>query len=421
MTCGACSYCFLIRVVTILCALLCTVCTVPANARSTGPHRYTLPIVPQQTSPQNQQEIIPLEPDKPIERDLAGGEKHCYQIALSKGQHASVVVEPRSEDVSVRLLGAEGKIELEMDAETWEGRKVLELASENTVAYQIEVQPKYPKARAGKYEIRITDLRSATERDHLLYEALRLTSQSARLYKAGAYESAQPLTEHALKIREQVFGPSHPEVALSLNSLGLLCDAMSQLDKAGHLYQRSLEINEKFFGKDHPGVAEVTDNLAKNFNTKANYAEAERLARQALSIREKALGPEHFLVAASLGTLGQIYLSKIDYANAQIFSERALQVAGKSYGPDELPYSDFASQLGRVEVSLGNYSGAQELFSQALHARETIAGKDSLQAADSLYDLAFVYLKKSTTSNANSYICAPWPSKRRSLDPITFK
>jgi CHAT domain-containing protein/Tfp pilus assembly protein PilF len=347
-----------------------------------------------QTSPQNQQEIIPLELDKPIERDLAGGQKHCYQIALSKGQHASVVVEPRSEDVSVRLLGAEGRIEVEMDAETWEGRKVLELASENYVAYQIEVEPKYPKARAGKYAIRITDLRSATERDHLLYEALRLTSLSTRLYKAGAYENAQTLTEHALKIREQVFGPSHPEVALSLNSLGLLCDAMSQLDKAGTLYQRALEMNEKFFGKDHPAVAEVTDNLAKNFNTKANYAEAERLARQALSIREKALGPEHFLVAASLGTLGQIYLSKIDYANAQIFSERALQVAGKSYGPDDLPYSDFASQLGRVEVSLGNYSGAEELFSQALHARETIAGKDSLQAADSLYDLAFIYLKK---------------------------
>lgn len=409
--------CSLNRVVPILCALLATVCPVLTSARGTAPHRHAQSTGPQQPSAQNQQEIIPLEPDKPIERDLAGGQKHSYQIVLSKGQRASLAVEPRGGNVSMRLLGADEKIEIEADAESWAGRKVVEIASESAVAYRIEIEPKYPKARAGKYEIRITGVRSATERDRLLYEASRLTSESTRLYQSGAYEQAQAMSERALEIRERVLGPSHPEVAASLNYLGLIYNARTQLDKAETSYQRALEINEKFFGNDHPSVAEVTNNLAKNDNAKANYADAERLAKKALSIREKVFGPDHYLVAGALGTLGEIYLAQADYARAQSFSDRALEIAENSYGPDDLPYTDFASRSGRVHVRQGNYSRAEELFFPSLRTRETIAGKDSLQVADSLNDLAFLYLMKIDNTKSEQFYLQALALKEKILGP----
>jgi CHAT domain-containing protein/Tfp pilus assembly protein PilF len=407
----------LIRAAPVVCALLAAVCAVQTNGGITDAHRPAQSAEPQQPSAQNQEGITSLEPDKPLERNLAGGQKHRYQILLDQGQHASLLIGPCGMDVSLRFLGPDGKIEFQSDAQSWEVQKVLELASENAVAFQVEIEPKYPKAPPGKYEIRIADFRPATEKDRQLYDALRLSSQSARLVLAGAYEKAQAVTERALEIRERVLGSAHPEVAVSLNDLGVICTARTRLDKAETLYQRALEINESSFGNDHSSVAEVTDNLAKNFNAKANYAEAERLAKKALSSREKSFGPDHYLVAASLGTLAEIYLAKADYATAQIFSDRALEIAGKSYGPDDLPYADFASRSGRVQVRQGNYSRAEEFFSKSLHTRETNAGKDSLQTADSLYELGWLYFMKVDNVKSEQFYQQALALKERILGP----
>ena len=47
-----------------------------------------------------------LEPGKPVERELAGGQSHSYSIALTAGQYLHVVVDQRGIDVVVTLFGA---------------------------------------------------------------------------------------------------------------------------------------------------------------------------------------------------------------------------------------------------------------------------------------------------------------------------
>ena len=41
------------------------------------------------------EEIITLEPGKPIERELAGGQRHKYQIVLSEGQYMKVEIKEK--------------------------------------------------------------------------------------------------------------------------------------------------------------------------------------------------------------------------------------------------------------------------------------------------------------------------------------
>jgi len=53
---------------------------------------------------------------------------------------------------------------------------------------------------------------------------------------------ARPLDEHALKIREQVLGPTHPDVASPLNNLALLLVATGDYAGAEPLSQRALAI-----------------------------------------------------------------------------------------------------------------------------------------------------------------------------------
>ena len=66
--------------------------------------------VPAQVAP----EAAPLVPGQPLERQMAGGQTHNYQIRLAAGQFMRVVVEPKGIDLSVTLTVG-GKQSLSVD------------------------------------------------------------------------------------------------------------------------------------------------------------------------------------------------------------------------------------------------------------------------------------------------------------------
>ena len=338
--------------------------------------------------------VTGLQLGKVTERRISGGQAHIYQVTVPEGQYARVAIEHRGIELVVRLLGADGAVQIETECHGRDGRNVLEFTTGTLVALQIQVESRYPKAAAGEYRIEIGELRAATDRDRLLDEARRQDTGSARLYRSSAYDNARPVAQRALEIRERALGSDDPEVAASLNLLGLISAARGDFDSAEAFYRRALAIHDKGPGRDPVALAEVLDNLARSYTAKANYAEAERLATQALSMREAALGADHFLVAASLGTLDDLHATKGDARTAEVFSNRALEVAAKAYGPEDLTYADFMNRAGRVQTILGNYSLAEQLISRALEVRERIAGKDSLEASDSVYGAAYLYLQK---------------------------
>ena len=55
----------------------------------------------------------------------------------------------------------------------------------------------------------------------------------ARLYQAmGVYDQALPLYQRALKIRERVLGPEHPDTLWTMNNLGILYFTAGDRDEA---------------------------------------------------------------------------------------------------------------------------------------------------------------------------------------------
>src|SRR5919108_2375518 len=68
-------------------------------------------------SRQEEQQAQLLEPGKPIERDLTGGQSHSYQMTLASGQSVKLKVDQRGIDVMVRLSGPAGQRIADFDAE----------------------------------------------------------------------------------------------------------------------------------------------------------------------------------------------------------------------------------------------------------------------------------------------------------------
>jgi tetratricopeptide (TPR) repeat protein len=96
-----------------------------------------------------------------------------------------------------------------------------------------------------------------------LAEATDLNKEAVALHMAGEYVQAEPLYRQSLAIREKAVGPEHPDVALSLYSLALLCHDQRRYAEAEPLYRRSLAIAEKVLGPGHPNVAMTLNNLAE--------------------------------------------------------------------------------------------------------------------------------------------------------------
>ncbi len=116
--------------------------------------------------PRRQQEDVELTLGKPIERNLAGNEAHSYKIVLAANQYLHVVVEQRGIDVVVALFAPDGKKIAEVDSPNGtQGEEPVSIVAETAGNYRLEVRSLEPKAPAGRYQVKIEELRTGTQQD----------------------------------------------------------------------------------------------------------------------------------------------------------------------------------------------------------------------------------------------------------------
>src|SRR5262249_16198014 len=156
----------------------------------------------------------------------------------------------------VTLLGPDGKQVLEVDTPNDDrGQERFSWIVETSGKYRMEVRPLKKDAAAGRYEVKVVELRAATDRDRALAEARKLLDEVASLQNQRKYGLAISLAERALAIQEKALGTQHLIVAQSLNRLASLYNDTLDYAKAEPLYQRALAIQEKALGPDHPDAA----------------------------------------------------------------------------------------------------------------------------------------------------------------------
>jgi CHAT domain-containing protein/Tfp pilus assembly protein PilF len=397
-----------------------------------GPIRHS---TQEASSARTEKEII--EPGRPIKRELAGGQEHSYQISLSPDQFLKAVVEQNGVDVVVRVLGPDGKQILEFDSErSLSGRESVPLVAEGQGQYRLTIRPEQNWAPVGDYEIRIEELRLATENDRALQEAHKLYAEACKLrdadkydealplfgrvietrnrvsgpddgdlaavlhdlavlyYYKGDYPMVEPLSNNALAIQEKTLGPEHTDVANSLNLLANLSFNKGDYAKAELLSNRALSIKEKAVGPEHPTLAHYLNNLARIYNKKGEYHKAEPLYVRALAIREKRLGPEHPFVATSLNNLAQLYYNKGDYANAESLHKRALTIREKWLGRQHPNVAESLGNLANIYRDRKDYAQAEPLYLRALAIQEKTLGPQHPRIARTLNYLALFYAAK---------------------------
>jgi hypothetical protein len=78
---------------------------------------------------------------------------------------------------------------------------------------------------------------------------------------AGNYASAEKLLREAALLQEASLGPLHPDLANTLNNLGVVCEMNDSPVDAEHCFRRAFAIATAVLKPDHPFVATSRQNL----------------------------------------------------------------------------------------------------------------------------------------------------------------
>ena len=187
------------------------------------------------------QQAHPLAVGQPVAREMRGGEQHTYQLSLSAGQYARVELEQKGIDVVLALSGTDKKslVEVDNNLSGTRGMEVVSLVAEVSGDYVLSVSSLEQGASAGRYEVRLEDLRVATETDRTWVAAERSYLAAAQLQGERTAESRRKALERygeALRLMRDA-GDRRGE-AMTLSNMGMIHKDLDESQKAlDHLNQ----------------------------------------------------------------------------------------------------------------------------------------------------------------------------------------
>ena len=339
-----------------------------------------------------------------IERHVAIGEEHLYQLTLAAGECATVIVEQRNIDVVVRTRRAGSTEDVEFQEEVRRnGQEQVDIVADEAGIYVLSIasgQGVY----SGTYSIRVGARRPAADSDRSMHEARRLRTAALELTKAARFDEARRLFERALSLGEAARGRDDVFVGMLLHDLAGGALETRDLARAETLQRRALGIFEKSWGDGHPYSAMARMRVAVALNLAGQRLQAEALLRPATQVIEKTLGAEHSWFATCLRMQASFRYQARDLDAAEGFYRRAMAILEKVGANDSPAYAAALNNLGLVYVDKKDVVRAEELYRRALAVAEKLEGTESYHISLYLNNLGTIALHRKDYAAALQYI-----------------
>ena len=225
---------------------------------------------------------------------------------MISGQFLHIVVKQQGIDVAVALFTPDGKKIGEADSEHMiEGSESISAISEVAGAYLIEVRSPEKTAKAGRYEIKVEELRAATAEDKYRVAGESVFREAERLQN-GTLEAKRKSIEkyhEALELYRRAGDRSRE--AGTLNNIGQVYRSLGEMQKALEKYNEALPIFRAV--GDRGGEAVTLNNIGRVYYSLGEMQKALEKFNEALPIR-RALG-DRGGEAITLNNIGVVYRS----------------------------------------------------------------------------------------------------------------
>jgi eukaryotic-like serine/threonine-protein kinase len=279
------------------------------------------------------------------------------------------------------------------DAEAQRDRARLQTAkAEQVTSFLVSLFEASDPAMARGEDVRASELldRGVAQISNLSTEpevhAELLTVLSRVHASLDMFSQARALAEQALRLRRELHGDVHPEVAASLHDLGLILrDARytgQNNDSAALAYfQRALSMRRALLGDEHADVAYSLVAVAEvGFLLDRDGTRAEPLLRRALGIQRAALGPDHPALIPTLQLLSTALFAQGQRRAADEISVQLFHLKRSAFGNDHPTMVDAHVRIGDVFSRRNDALAAGEHYRQALLLQRKLGEQPRVEA-----------------------------------------
>src|SRR5436190_2916936 len=294
-----------------------------------------------------------LTPQQTVERQIAGGESHTYQISLAAGQFARFRLDQRGVDAAMVLTAPDGKQLVEMDLSGPGDEESLSLEVVMAGSYRLIVRGKGQVELRGSYRLDATVQTRSTAEDRKRVAAEALLVEANELLKQGnktAQQQIEKLDQALLLWRE--LGDTY-WAAMTLSRIGTANYALNNYEKAIDYHQQAIAVFRELKHRYREGL--TLSNIAISYYYLKQYDKSIAHYEQALSIfREGKNRPDEgdVLYRLSFNALGlHRYEKAIEYAEQA--GAIAREVKDRKREAETLSnISNFYFLLGQTEKSI---------------------------------------------------------------------
>ena len=358
----------------------------------------------------NEPEITKLETSKHFERQIAGTEVHSYQLDLLVDQCAEVTVDQRGIDLAIWTYDPKGQKIAEVDGIRAGDYESVLFLGEIAGPYRLEIRTTSPTAPVGQYEIKIKELRTATQKDKQSYAGAKLVSAALTLEKQNAadsyrkaiakYNEALPIFKAAglhvweanvlyLMANDYVFlsekqkalefgnqaveagqlaaqqaDKAEREIAIkvhanALDVLGRVHNELGNKKQALEYFNQALPLHQSIGNR----VGELTSliSISMSYQYMGDFKKSLAVADQAAALASE-LG-DHVREGSIFNNLCVVHEDIGEFKRALDYCNRALEI--RHNFNDQLGEAVTLSNFAGVNASLGNYQQALDYYQRA--------------------------------------------------------
>lgn len=205
--------------------------------------------------------------------------------------------------------------------------------------------------------------------------------------KAGRNQAAREHLERSVALSRDLRGPEHLDTLAALSDLAGAYSHGGDHARSEEINRELLAIRERTLGPDHPDTAVTMVNLAIEIKNAGRPAEAIGLQQRAVASFEKALGRDHPNVGIALINLGETMRAAGRPVEAIAVFERAGTLLTKGLGAEHVVLTHVWYGLGQAELARGRVRAALPWLERAVAGRSE-AGTEPNERAEAQLALA---------------------------------
>ncbi len=240
-----------------------------------------------------------------------------------------------------------------------------------------------------------------------------LNALSVLLSENGHAPEAADVATEALTLMRQAYGTDHTRVALAECNLATALQRAGRLDDAIAAFGVCIADRRRLLGDRHPDLAVSLNTVGLLYSSRNEDDEAERRFIEALSIQRAAFGEHHTAVAGTLNNLAILEFQRQHYADAAERFRQLTDVWTALVGPDHPNTLATRNNLGMSLRSAGDLAGAAAVLTGVLEARDRVLGPDHPEAAMSRVNLATVLERQGRFTEARARVREAIPRLER--------